>query len=155
MTNTLEASIEIAASPQDVWAIVSDLKRMGEWSPQCRRMRVSGEVREGAKTFNLNRKGLLVWPTTSKVVRFEPNRAIAFRINENRTIWSFTLEPTATGTSVVERREAPTGTSKVSQFLVKTVLGGAEPFEADLIVGMNTTLARIKNDAEAAPVGRR
>lgn len=155
MTNSLEASIDIAASPQDVWAIVSDLKRMGEWSPQCRRMRVSGEVREGTTTFNLNRKGLLVWPTTSKVIRFEPNKAIAFRINENRSIWSYTLEATDTGTRVVERREAPTGTSGLSQFLVKTVFGGADSFEADLVVGMNATLARIKHEAEASAVTSR
>ena len=153
MTNTLEASIEIAATPQDVWTIVSDLKRMGEWSPQCRKMRVSGEVREGTKTFNINRKGLLVWPTTSKVVRFEPNKTIAFRVVENRTVWSYTLEPTATGTRVVERREAPTGTSKVSQFLIQTVLGGPDAFEADMVVGMNATLARIKNAAEAISTG--
>ncbi|MGF7119984.1 SRPBCC family protein [Rhodococcus sp. BE178] len=155
MTNTLEATIEIAATPQDVWTIVSDLKRMGEWSPQCCKMRVSGEVREGTKTFNLNRKGFLVWPTTAKVIRFEPNKAIAFRIAENRTIWSYTLEATETGTRVVERREAPTGTSQLSQFLIKTVLGGAEAFEADMIVGMNTTLARIKSEAEAIAVGPR
>lgn len=155
MTNTLEASIEIAATPQDVWTIVSDLKRMGEWSPQCRKMRVSGEVREGTRTVNLNRKGLLVWPTTSKVVRFEPNKAIAFRINENHTIWTYTLEPTATGTRVVERREAPTGTTRVSQFLIKTVLGGSDAFEADMVEGMNATLARIKKEAEALAVGSR
>ncbi|WP_433607078.1 SRPBCC family protein [Prescottella agglutinans] len=155
MTNTLEASIEIAATPQDVWTIVSDLKRMGEWSPQCRKMRVSGEVREGTKTFNINRKGLLVWPTTSKVIRFEPNKAIAFRINENRSIWSYTLEPTETGTRVVERREAPTGTSQLSQFLIKTVLGGADAFETEMIAGMNATLTRIKSEAEALTVGPR
>jgi len=155
VTNTLEASIEIAATPQDVWTIVSDLKRMGEWSPQCRKMRVSGEVREGTKTFNLNRQGLLVWPTTSKVIRFEPNKAIAFRINENRSIWSYTLEPTETGTRVVERREAPTGTSQLSQFLIKTVLGGAEAFETEMVAGMNATLTRIKTEAEAIAVRSR
>jgi len=155
VTNTLEATIEIAATPQDVWTIVSDLKRMGEWSPQCRKMRVSGEVREGTKTFNINRKGLLVWPTTSKVIRFEPNKAIAFRINENRSIWSYTLEPTETGTRVVERREAPTGTSQLSQFLIKTVLGGADAFETEMVAGMNATLARIKQEAEALAVDPR
>ncbi|BAH50119.1 SRPBCC family protein [Rhodococcus opacus] len=149
MATTLEASIDIDATPQDVWAVVSDLKRMGEWSPQCRKMRVlGGVVEEGTKTVNINRKGLLVWPTTSKVVKFQPNKAIAFRILENRTIWSYELEPTSGGTKVIERREAPTGTSKVSQFLVKTVLGGNEDFEVDLVNGMNTTLARIKSAAE-------
>ncbi|MFV9451935.1 SRPBCC family protein [Rhodococcus sp. NM-2] len=149
MANTLEVSIDIDATPQDVWAVVSDLKRMGEWSPQCRTMRVlGGVVEEGTKTVNINRKGFLVWPTTSKVVKFQPNKTIAFRILENRTIWSYELEPTAGGTKVTERREAPTGTSKVSQFLVKTVLGGNEDFEVELVNGMNTTLARIKSAAE-------
>lgn len=149
MATTLEASIDIDATPQDVWAVVSDLKRMGEWSPQCRKMRVlGGVVEEGTKTVNINRKGFLVWPTTSKVVKFQPNKAIAFRILENRTIWSYELEPTASGTKVIERREAPTGTTKVSQFLVKTVLGGNDDFEVDLVNGMNTTLARIKSAAE-------
>ncbi|MDV7357309.1 SRPBCC family protein [Rhodococcus oxybenzonivorans] len=150
MANTLEASIEIDATPQDVWAVVSDLKRMGEWSPQCRTMRVlGGVVEEGTKTININRKGMLVWPTTSKVVNFQPNKSIAFRVVENRTIWSYELQPTAGGTKVIERREAPTGTTKVSQFLIKTVLGGNDDFEVELIEGMNTTLARIKAAAEA------
>lgn len=153
MSNTLEASIDINASPQDVWAIVADLQRMGEWSPQCKKMKViGGTVREGAKTVNINRKGLLVWPTTSKVVRFEPNKSVAFRIAENRTIWSYNIEATETGTKLTERREAPTGTSQVSQFLVKTVFGGNDSFEVELVKGMNATLERVKSEAEAASV---
>ncbi|QNG19950.1 SRPBCC family protein [Rhodococcus triatomae] len=153
MANTLEAVIDIDASPQDVWAVVADLKRMGEWSPQCRRMHiVGGAVAEGTRTININRKGLLVWPTTAKVVRFVPNKAVAFRIVENRTIWSYELEPTETGTRVTERREAPTGTSTLSQFLVKNVLGGNEDFESELVQGMNASLQRIKKEAESARV---
>ncbi|MCE4264989.1 polyketide cyclase [Rhodococcus sp. ACPA4] len=153
MSNTLEASIDINASPQDVWAIVADLQRMGEWSPQCKKMKViGGTVREGAKTLNINRKGLLVWPTTAKVVRFEPNKSVAFRIAENRTIWSYNIEATETGTKLTERREAPTGTSQVSQFLVKTVFGGNDSFEVELVKGMNATLERVKKEAEAASV---
>jgi uncharacterized protein YndB with AHSA1/START domain len=153
LSNTLEASIDINASPQDVWAIVADLQRMGEWSPQCKKMKViGGTVREGAKTLNINRKGLLVWPTTAKVVRFEPNKSVAFRIAENRTIWSYNIEATETGTKLTERREAPTGTSQVSQFLVKTVFGGNDSFEVELVKGMNATLERVKKEAEAASV---
>ncbi|MEE2031029.1 SRPBCC family protein [Rhodococcus chondri] len=150
MSKTLEATIEIAAAPEQVWAVISDLKRMGEWSPQCRKMIVrGGAVGSGTTTVNINRKGLLVWPTTSKVIGFEPGRELRFRVNENRTIWSFTLEPTETGTRVVQRREAPTGTSKLSQKLVEYVLGGADTFDDELVVGMNATLARIKNEVEA------
>lgn len=151
MSKTLEASIDVDASPEQVWKVVSDLKRMGEWSPQCKRMKVfGGDVRKGTTTLNINRKGLLVWPTTAKVVEFQPNKAIAFRIVENKTIWSYTLTPSATGTTVVERREAPTGTSAVSGFLVKNVLGGIEQFDVELVDGMNKTLQRIKSESERA-----
>lgn len=64
----IEANIEIDAPPREVWAVVSDLERMGEWSPQCLRMRVFGPVRLGARAVNLNRQGVPVWPSTAKVV---------------------------------------------------------------------------------------
>ena len=146
----LESSIEIDAPPSAVWAVVSDLQRMGEWSPQCRKMIVfGGEVRKGTKTLNVNRDGLKVWPSRAKVVEFEPEKKIAWRIAENWTVWSFELEPTANGTKLTERREAPKGTtSGVSQFLVKRMLGGNTNFEADLVRGMNQTLARVKGAAE-------
>jgi uncharacterized protein YndB with AHSA1/START domain len=149
VSKTLEASIDVDASPEKVWAIVSDLKRMGEWSPQCKLMKVfGGAVRKGTTTLNVNKKGLLVWPTTSKVVDFERNKSIAFRVNENKTIWSYTLTPNESGTTVVEKREAPTGTSAVSTFLVKNVLGGIEQFDVELVDGMNRTLQRIKTESE-------
>ncbi|OZC59985.1 polyketide cyclase [Rhodococcus sp. 06-470-2] len=149
MSKTLEATIDIAASPETVWSIVSDLQRMGEWSPQCKMMKVfGGPVGKGTKTLNVNRKGMLVWPTTSKVVTFEPNRELAFRVVENKTIWSYTLTPTATGTTVVEKREAPSGTSAVSSLLVKRVLGGIDEFDVELVEGMNSTLRRIKVESE-------
>ncbi|MGB6052342.1 MAG: SRPBCC family protein, partial [Rhodococcus sp. (in: high G+C Gram-positive bacteria)] len=99
MSKTLEASIDVEATPEQVWKVVSDLERMGEWSPQCKKMKVfGGDVRKGTTTLNINRKGMLVWPTTAKVVEFQPNKAIAFRIVENKTIWSYTLTPSTTGT---------------------------------------------------------
>ena len=153
MSKTLEASIDVEATPEQVWKVVSDLKRMGEWSPQCKKMKAfGGDVRKGTTTLNINRKGMLVWPTTAKVVEFQPNKAIAFRIVENKTIWSYTLTPSATGTgtTVVEKREAPTGTSAVSGFLVKNVLGGTEQFDVELLEGMNKTLQRIKSESENA-----
>ncbi|MDO1479318.1 SRPBCC family protein [Rhodococcus ruber] len=155
MSKTLEATVEITASPQQVWQVISDLKRMGERSPQCRKMVVlGGPVGAGTKTININRKGLLVWPTTAKVLSFEPGRLLRFRVAENGNVWSFALEPTQTGTRVTQRREAPNGTSKVSQFLIDKVLGGATAFDDDMVVGMNATLARIKREAEGAALAR-
>ena len=88
----LEASIDIDAPPAQVWALVTDVPRMASWSPQVVRTKVKGGVvRQGATFSNLNRQGLLFWPTAAKVVRFEPHRDFAFRIKENGVVWSFQL----------------------------------------------------------------
>lgn len=146
----IEESIDITASPEAVWTVISDLKRMGEWSPQCVKMIIRGPVELGTKTININRRGPLVWPTTSKVVRFAPNQEIGFRVAENHTVWSYTITPTDTGVTLTERREAPGGTTtKVSSVLVDKLMGGTESFEEELKLGMAETLGKIKKAAEA------
>lgn len=145
----IEDSIEVAATPAQVWAVVTDLGRMGKWSPQVLRTFVQGgPVKLGTRALNINRDRFLVWPTRSKVVRFDPHREFAFRIKDNFTIWSFTLEPTETGTRIVQRREAPDGTSQISGVLVDKVFGGQDPFQDKLRTGMRQTLQRIKADVE-------
>ena len=147
----LEASIEIAAPPATVWSLVSDLRNMPRWSPQVRKTFVrGGAMQVGARLFNINRRGLLVWPTQAKVTAYDAERKVAFKVRENWTTWSFTLEPTADGgTRLVERREAPEGISALSVGLTKRSLGGVPEFTDELQRGMEQTLRRIKNDAEA------
>ena len=145
----LEETIDIAATPAQVWALVTDLPRMAAWSPQVVKTFVKGPVQQGTRFRNLNRRGLLVWPTSAKVVRFDPHREFAFRVKDNFTIWSFTLEPTATGTRVIQRREVPDGISDISVKLTRLAFGGQEQFGSELSAGMRQTLERIKADAEA------
>lgn len=144
----LEESIEIDAPPAQVWALVTDLPRMASWSPQVVKTFVKGPVQEGTRFRNVNRRGLLVWPTSAKVVRFVPHTEFAFRVKDNFTIWSFTLEPTGTGTRVIQRREVPNGISDISVKLTKIAFGGQEKFAAELAEGMRETLAKLKADAE-------
>lgn len=147
----IEATTEIDAPPAQVWALVSDLRNMARWSPQCVKtfVRGGGEVKQGSKMVNINRRGPLFWPTQSKVVRFTPEKEIAFRVKENWTIWSYTLEPTASGgTRLTGKREAPDGISDLSVGLTKRVLGGTETFASELAAGIQETLGKIKADAE-------
>ena len=144
----IEATIDIAASPASVWALVSDLRNMARWSPQVVKTFIKTPVREGSTMFNINRRKLLVWPTQAKVVRLVPEKEIAFRVKENFTVWSYQLEPTAAGTRVTARREAPHGISDLSVGLTKRALGGVDVFTAELQQGMRETLAKIKADAE-------
>ena len=149
MPKDLQASIDIAAPPERVWAVVSDLERMPEWSTQCRWTKVIGTPRAGAWSVNLNRAGWKYWPTTARIVRYEPGRAIAFRINENRMTWAFDLEPIEAGTRVVQTRDASGGSTWISRTLINTAMGGEQCFEPALVEGMQETLSRIKSAVEA------
>ena len=144
----LQAQIDIDAPVDKVWSLISDLRRMPEWSPQCRVMKALGPLRPGARTINLNRRKFMFWPTTSRITEVIPQRKLAFRVDLNNTIWSYELEPTETGTRVTESRHAENGTSAVSNATVNAFFGGVPSFEDELVVGMNASLARIKAAAE-------
>jgi uncharacterized protein YndB with AHSA1/START domain len=144
----LQAQVDIKAPVSKVWALVSDFRRMPQWSPQCRLMRPLGPVRQGTRTVNLNRRNLMFWPTTSTVVEMIPEQKLAFRVNANNTIWSYELQPIPEGTRVIESRHAENGVKPVSSMAVNTLFGGTANFERELVDGMNASLAKIKATAE-------
>lgn len=144
----LQAEVDINAPVSKVWNLVSDLSKMPQWSPQCRLMKPIGALRQGARTVNFNRRGFLAWPTTCRITDFVPEKKLAFRVNENHTVWSYELEPTEAGTRLIETRRADNGTTAVSNFLVGKFMGGVPSFEDELIEGMNLSLQRIKAAAE-------
>jgi uncharacterized protein YndB with AHSA1/START domain len=146
----LQTQIDIDAPVDKVWELITDTRRMPEWSPQCRMMKPLGPLRQGTRTLNLNRRKRLYWTTTSTITEVVPQRKFAFRVNTNNTIWSYELEPTATGTRVVESRHAENGVKPASNFLVNMLFGGVPSFEDELVDGMNASLARIKAAAENA-----
>jgi uncharacterized protein YndB with AHSA1/START domain len=146
----LQAQVDINAPVPTVWSLISDFRRMPQWSPQCRLMRPLGPVRPGTRTFNLNRRNLMVWPTTSTVVEMVPEQKLAFRVNMNNTVWSYELEPIPTGTRVIESRHAENGVKPISSMAVNALMGGTTSFERELVDGMNASLAKIKAAAESS-----
>ena len=149
---TLEDSIHIDASVEEVWSLVSDVRRMSEWSPQVDSTRLRDgfhDVALGAQFTNRNSFGELVWTTHAEVVRFEPGREIAFRVEENWVIWSFTTTAEGGGTLLTQRRDAPDGVSDLSLELTNGFMGGVEVFTASMRDGMRETLEKIKAQAES------
>ena len=144
----ITASVEVAASPESVWEVVSDVRRMSEWSPECRKIVVIGSPKQGVGTtfLGLNRRGWAVWPTTSKVVRFDPGTAVAWKTRESGATWSYEIAPTASGTSLTGRRELPAFTAATK--LMAPVIGGAVGHDEELAAGIRTTLERIKTAIE-------
>lgn len=148
----LESTIEIAAPPSRVWELVSDVRRMSEWSPQVESTRLRAgfdEVALGTQFTNRNSLGELTWTTHGEIVRFSPETELAFRIEENWVIWSFSLSPTASGTLLTQRRAAPDGISDLSHDLTEGFMGGQAVFTETMRAGMASTLAALKAAAES------
>jgi uncharacterized protein YndB with AHSA1/START domain len=143
----ISATVEMKASPEVVWRLVSDLARMPEFSPELRKAFVLGKPGVGANIIGVNRRKAIVWPTTSKVVRWEPGRAVAWKTRESGATWIYELEPTTGGTAVTGRRVLSRFT--LGTALLGPVIGGAEGHDAELADGIRTTLEQIRAVAEA------
>lgn len=148
----LEASIYVDASAEAVWQLVSDIRRTGEWSPECLRVVVwgRGAVRRGTRFTGFNRRKLVWWPTSSRIHRYDEGRAIGWTVYEHRARWSYELGAEGEGTRLTERREMPHGESRLADAFGGTLLGGVDSHTDELVEGMHTTLQRIKPMAEAA-----
>jgi hypothetical protein len=150
----LEAEIEIAAKPDEVWAALSDVSSMKKRSPELVMMRLVGKPKVGRRGLNLNRRKAVVWPTTSRITRWKPpandggNGSFAFHVWPTDVEWSYDLEPTPTGTRVIERRTALPHPSLTVRLTAKWALGGADNHDVELLAGMKATLATLKADVE-------
>ncbi len=144
----LTASLDIAASPQDVWALVADVRRTGEWSPECVRVLPIGRLRRGGLLLGVNRRAWVRWATLSRVHSYEPGLNIGWTVLTNRAVWSYRLEPHECGTRLIETRRAPRGQGMFAMWFTKRLLGGQVPHDDELEAGMQTGLLRIKELVE-------
>jgi uncharacterized protein YndB with AHSA1/START domain len=149
-------TVDIAAPPERVYALVSDITRMGEWSPECTgctwtKGATGPEVGARFKAKNKGGRGP-GWGNTPVVTAADPGAKFAF----NRSgpgigsyTWTYVLEPTGTGTRVTESFDAEKPLGPFMTWLTMKWTG-SEDRDADLHAGMTTTLARIKAAAEAS-----
>ena len=108
MGEKVEVTREIAASPDAVYAAISDVTRMGEWSEEC----YACEWHDGfdgpavGATFDgHNRNGDKEWTSQGKVIEAEPGKAFAFECSMfdfHYSTWGYRIEPTDTGSRVTE-----------------------------------------------------
>ncbi len=152
MAENLEITRDIAASPEAVYAAISDVTRMGEWSEECH----ACEWHEGFEgpavgaTFDgHNRNGEHEWTTQGRVVEAEPGRAFAFECSMydfHYSTWGYRIEPTASGSRVTEWSEdlRPESAMEMSQ-----QMSGVADRTARNREMMSTTLERLAAALEA------
>lgn len=108
MAHHVEVSRVVAASPSRVYELVSDLPRMGEWSPENTGGKWVGGATGpavGAKFKGTNAKGRMRWSTVATVTVAEPGRAFAFDVKAGGlgvAGWGFDLESVDSGTRVTQ-----------------------------------------------------
>lgn len=145
-------TVSVDARPEVVWDLVSDITRMGDWSPECTGGRWLGRRKgpqAGALFVGYNRRGWLRWITTAKVEEAERGRSFVFRVRESGVRWGYTFEPDGDGTRLTEFRDLTTARNGLIR-ATGVFLGGAEEHGEELRDGMRQTLARVKAAAEAA-----
>lgn len=148
---TRSESITIAATPETLYAMVSDVTRMGEWSPVCKECWWEDDTRGvGAWFTGRNVTDTKTWETKSQVVADEPGREFAFVVGGDRTRWGYTFTPTDDGTIVTESWEIlpaaePGYVERFGENAETEIANRAEGAST----GMRETLAAIKRTAEA------
>lgn len=143
---------DINAPIEKVWTLLSHLERMGEWSPECYRVRWerdwSPPASVGARLRGWNRYGLLRWSVACRVETVLPLRELSFctLVREKKmTTWSFRLSESTDGVALSESFEVhwlPPSARLAEDYLMRDR-------DRRRLEAMRTTLARIKQFAEA------
>ncbi len=145
-------SIVVARSAESLYDMVSDVTRMGEWSPVCKACwwDDGDSLRVGAWFTGRNELPERVWETRSQVVAAERGREFTFVVGGSLVRWSYAFTPVDGGTQVTESWEfLPDG---IARFQARF----GEDAEAQIANrteaahrGIPVTLAAIKESAES------
>jgi hypothetical protein len=105
-----QATIDIAAAPTTIYDLVTDVTRMGEWSPECVScVWLTDERGPGARFRGRNRRGPARWSTIAEVLVADRGREFSFStLHRSRpaTRWTYRFEAIDGGTRMTESFEA-------------------------------------------------
>jgi uncharacterized protein YndB with AHSA1/START domain len=144
-------TVHMAAPPEKIWELVSDVTRIGSYSPET----FEAEWLDGATGpvvgarfrghVKRNGKGPTYW-TPCTVLASEPGREFRFGVGAGDkpiNVWRYQLEPSGDGTDVTESFElANTAAIRIYWALLGWARGRTNRN------GMRTTLERIKAEVE-------
>lgn len=155
-----KVSLRIAAPPDRIYELITDIAGMGRLSPEC----TGGTWLDGAtgptvgaRFKGTNRRGFARWSTVSTVVAADPGNRFAFETKQSGFRWTYELvaDPDLDGTTatiVTESRAAFTDRPLVARIYTKVALGGVEEHDQEMRDGMRRTLERLRDIAEGSAV---
>jgi len=152
-----EVSAYVEATPEAVYALVADVTRTPEFSPEIIRCTwIDGATgpavgaRFAARNKVPNRPP---WTNKPVVTIVEPGRVFAFSRTEpfgGTVVWTYRFDPEGAGTRVTESYEVTKPVSPVGWFIIGGLFARKDR-KTDLRTGMQQTLERIRAVAERAP----
>ncbi len=157
---TATVSAHIAAPPQRVWELVSEISLLPRFSDELQSVEWldGGSARVGARFAGTNVHPMMgTWITRSYIVECDPPRTFAWAVGDPErpaATWCFTVAPTDDGTELRYTACIGPGRSGV------TMLVDRQPQRRDEIVanrlaqferGMTATVAGLKELAESTP----
>ncbi len=151
---TISRSVRVAADAATVWSLVSDLTRMGRFSPE----NVGGTWLPpatgpalGAEFRGTNRNGRKEWRTRVRVVAWEPGRRFTFDVRSpfgmRVSRWGYEVAPTSDGCLLTEHWYR-VGNLFVQRFLGPKVTGRLDRPGFN-VHSIERTLASVKATAES------
>lgn len=151
MSRSGAATTHIAAPAEQVWALITDITRMGDWSPETVKAEWIGGATGpavGARFKGSNKLGIMRWSTKPVVEVADAGREFTFVTtngsgSKKYTRWSYRLSPTGDGTDVTESWEELGSLPIIGSLMMN------DKREKRITAGMEQTLARIKAAAEA------
>ena len=146
-----QAEIFISAAPVDVYSVVADVTRMGEWSPECYRCEWQGDATGatyGARFRGWSKSSFLRWSRLLQVEAADPGKQFQFVtlkdfVNKDSTIWTYRFRKQDGGTLLTESYE---GTAEPS--LPIRIVSRLAKRPHDMVPHMDRTLANIKSAIE-------
>jgi hypothetical protein len=148
-------TMHVRAAPDRIYNLVSDVTRMGEWSPECYRCEwvdgAGGPV-VGARFKARNRRKFARWSNKPTVVAATPGEEFAFSRRSpgaGEVIWRFRMSPAGGGTALTESYEVVSRANPLMIWLMLRLLGIRDR-EADLREAMTRTLDGIRVAGESS-----
>jgi Polyketide cyclase / dehydrase and lipid transport len=145
-----EAHVHVDAPPAIVYRVVTDVTRMGEWSPEtvkCAWLDGAVEPAVGARFKGTNKRGIARWTTKPTVVVADPGREFAFEVDTD-VRWTYRFDTDGAGTRLTESFEMLRNLRRQYAFAERWVMR-IKDRRADLERGMTVTLERIKRVVES------
>jgi len=153
MRTSGSVSIEIDADAGMVYDLISDVTRIGEWSPECRRANwLDGEAGPavGVRFKGHNKWKMSRWARICEIVAAEPGREFAFWTipghgpSADSTTWRWDIETAGDVTRVTQSYEI----TKMPQRWFLPIVKRFMPHHLDMRDHIRQTLEALKTTAE-------